>query len=134
MPHYRDRAEVYFATVKLIADDATYGDAVPLLSIHCAISLADSILVQFQGQRGSDPNHKETLRGLRRVCSSLGRDDDGIKHLTWLLQKKTDFIYGDQRLDQEADVKGAKLRTERFFSWAYKTFPEIVRTDIGAKP
>jgi hypothetical protein len=128
MPHHRDRAEKFFHTMKLIQDEKDYAEAVPLLAVHSAISLADAILVGLTGERGSDRNHRETVNALQQLCASKERSSDGLKHLQWLLANKTELIYGDKRLDPDTQVKNAGLHAERFAAWAYPAFPEIART------
>lgn len=130
MPHHRERAEKFFLTMKLIQDDKGYAEAVPLLAVHSAISLADAILVGLAGERGSDRNHRETVEALQQLCTSKKRSCDGLKHLSWLLANKTELIYGDNRLDPDAQIKSATLHAERFAAWAYPTFPEIARTGV----
>jgi len=114
--------------MKLIQDDKDYAEAVPLLAVHSAISLADAILVGLSGKRGSDTNHRDTIEALRQLCTSKKRSCDGLQHLSWLLANKTELVYGDKRLDPDTQVKMAGFRAERFATWAYKTFPEIART------
>jgi hypothetical protein len=128
MPHHRERADKFFHTMKLIQDDKGYAEAVPLLAVHSAISLADAILVGLTGERGSDRSHRETVEALQQLCASKKRTCDGLKHLSWLLGNKTELIYGDKRLDPDTQIKNAGLHAERFTAWAYTTFPEIART------
>lgn len=128
MPHHRERADKFFLTMKLIQDDKGYAEALPLLAVHSAISLADAILVSLTGKRGSDRNHRETVEAMQHLCASKKRNCDGLKHLSWLLTNKTELIYGDKRLDPDTQVKNAGLHAERFAAWAYTTFPEIART------
>ncbi len=128
MPHHRERADKFFRTMKLIQDENDYAEAVPLLAVHSAISLADAILVGLTGERGSDRNHKETVEAMQQLCASKKRNGEGLKHLAWLLGNKTELIYGDKRLDSDTHIKSAGLHAERFTAWAYSTFPEIART------
>jgi hypothetical protein len=130
MPHHRERADRFYHTMKLIQGEESYAEAVPLLAVHAAISLADAILVGLAGERGSDVNHKETVKALKQLCASKKRSLDGLKHLSWLLENKTELIYGDKRLDPDSQIKGAGLHAERFTVWAYNTFPEIARTGV----
>ncbi|MGA7078793.1 MAG: hypothetical protein ACLPZJ_12770 [Terriglobales bacterium] len=116
--------------MKLIQDDKDYAEAVPLLAVHSAISLADAILVGLTGERGSDRNHRETVGALQQLCASKRKTRDGLTHLSWLLENKTELIYGDTRLDPDTQIKSATLHAERFVAWAYKTFPEIARTGV----
>jgi hypothetical protein len=134
MPHHRDRAEVLFRTLLLVADDPSYSAAIPLLAVHTAISLADAILIGCFGRRGKDTNHRESLDSLALLCRERKRDLSGLKHLIWLLARKSDLVYGDRDLNRDSDVKAAFLHAERFVAWAYATFPEIARAEpIGVR-
>jgi hypothetical protein len=130
MSHHRNRADAFFQTMQLIAGDESHKNAIPLLAVHTAISLADAILVGFAGRRGNDGNHRESLDELRRMCNQRKRDLTGLKHLGWLLTRKTDFAYGDKNLDLDTDIKAALLHAQRFVTWAYLVFPEIARADL----
>jgi len=127
MPHHRDRADSFLRTIQLVGADPDYIEAVPLLAVHSAISLADAILIVCTEQRASDVNHRETLKALQALCAAGQRNSDGLQHLSWLLRRKTDLSYGDDRLDLDGDIKAARLHAERFAAWAYTTFPEIGR-------
>jgi hypothetical protein len=129
MSHHRDRAEALFRTMRLVAGDESYENAIPLLAVHTAISRADAILVVCAGRRGNDANHRESLNELSKMCNQWKRDSTGLKHLGWLLKRKTDFAYGDKNLDIDTDFKAALLHAERFVTWTYSVFPEIARTD-----
>ena len=115
--------------MELIELEAPYVQALPHLAVHASISYADAILVGFTGERGSNRNHKESLKALKKLCDSMHRDSDGLKHLTWLLGNKTELVYGDKSFDFD-EAKSAKLHAERFVTWAFNAFPEISRTGV----
>jgi len=100
--------------MRLVAGDESFKDAIPLLAVHTAISLADTILVGFAGRRGNDVNHRESLNELGKICNQRKQDSTGLKHLDWLLKRKTDFAYGDKNLNIDTDIKAAQLHAERF--------------------
>jgi hypothetical protein len=132
--HHRARAESFLRGMRDLKalDDETYsayGQALALLAVHAAISLADAVLVGYTGKRGNEQNHQVVLGHLRNLCHSQGIDDAGVTHLTWLLGKKTDFAYGDKRLGLAGEIKMAMLKVERFVTWASNGFPEIARDE-----
>jgi hypothetical protein len=106
-----------------------YGYAVALLAVHAAISIADAILIACTGQRSNERDHRTVLNNLRGLCGSHGADQEGVRQLTWLLSQKTDFAYGDKRIDFSKDVTHARVSADRFFAWAYRHFPEIGRIE-----
>jgi hypothetical protein len=127
---HRDRAESFRAGMNLLADDlSSYGNAVALLAVHTAISIADAVLVACTGERSNERDHRSVLRPLRALCGFRRKDQAGIKHFAWLISQKTDFAYGDRRLNLENDVKLARVKAERFIAWAYLSFPEIGPTE-----
>ncbi|MBI2375147.1 MAG: hypothetical protein HYV07_14220 [Deltaproteobacteria bacterium] len=130
MEHYRDRAESYKSArselVRTEKDFATYRDAVALLSVHAAISLMDAILCGFtKAGRSRSETHMDAVKDVAKLCSGRGLDDAGVKHLRWLVGRKSDFSYGTRRLDLENDVKAAQTKVDQAFAWAYRVFGPI---------
>ena len=124
--HHRDRAESFISAMKFLADDlATYKHAVVLLAVHASISFADAVLIACLGQRSRDQDHTAAIRDLRALCRTRRIDEKGIAHFSWLLQRKTDFSYGDHPRYGHTDVQSAMLNAERFQTWVYRTFGEV---------
>jgi hypothetical protein len=136
--HHLDRAESFrraMIDLRDLADDLhRYGYAVALLAVHAAISVADAVLIAYTGRRSNDRDHRTALGALRELCGLRGADREGIRQLGWLLSRKTDFAYGDKRIDLTKDVAHAKDSAERFFAWAYRQFPEIGRIEADNDP
>ena len=59
-PHYRDRAGVFFRTMKEVAARPEHADSLVLLAIHSAIAYADMVLVACTGARGAE-DHSEAI-------------------------------------------------------------------------
>ena len=126
---HRDRAESFREGMSLLADDLpSYGNAVALLAVHSAISIADAVLIACTGRRCNEPDHRSVLKPLRTLASSRRADPTGIGQLAWLVSRKTDFAYGDRSI-LDNDIANAKFKAERFLAWAYKNFPEIRRSE-----
>ena len=97
-----------------------------LLAIHSAISLNDAILARVTGERSKAEDHSAAARELERVCGELKiQKTPGVRHFSFLLRRKSDIAYGDQRIDDN-DVKSAIDRAERFTNWAYTHFKEVL--------
>lgn len=123
---YRDRAQSFIEGMRLLSLDlASYGNGVALLAVHAGISLADAILIACTGRRSNEQDHHSVLQPLRALCGSRNTDQEGLNHLAWIISQKTDFAYGNRRLDPDKEVTMATLRAERFVAWAYRCFPEI---------
>ena len=125
MAHHRTRSKAFFEAMQLLSDDLfSYGDAVALLAVHSAISLADAVLIATTGERSKDQDHSAAAKPLNRVCSMRKLDANGVKHLVWLLQNKSRFAYEDKPTIHN-NIKYATVTAERFRAWVYRTFPEV---------
>jgi hypothetical protein len=119
--------------MELLNDDvSSYRTGVGLLAIHSAISLNDAITVGLTGKRKTYQDHTKAARELERVCSSNRiPDKKGIDHFKWLLAQKNEVAYQGDRLD-DASVKMAVDKAQRFSAWAYNCFEEILRAQNNA--
>src|SRR3569623_1823052 len=119
MVHHRSRAESFIRGMKFLADDlATYAPTVALLAVHGAISLNDAVLVGCTGKRPREQDHRASSKSLRELCNDRKVDAEGVKHLNWLLDRKTDISYGD-RVITHNEVKSAATTVQRFQAWVY---------------
>ncbi len=103
---------------------ADYMPAIGLLSVHGCIALADALLVASGEQRSKESNHQDAAKRLRDTCSKMSVKSNGIDHFVWLLQKKTHFSYGEDRVD-DRDLAKAQLKSEQFFVWAMGAFSDV---------
>lgn len=79
------------------------------------------------GKRGKYQDHKQAALELDKLRASNGvKDTEGIKHLEWLLAKKNAVAYEHRFFDDDS-VRLAKQKAERFSTWAYNHFKEILR-------
>lgn len=124
--HYRDRADSFVHAVADLAvlDAESHAPAIGLLAVHGCIALADAVLVTVDGVRARGQDHGEALRRLRAWCSAKRIADGGLRHLDWLLARKTLFSFDDQRVDL-SELLSAKVKMEQFFAWAFQTFPRV---------
>jgi len=127
--HFLNRAQQFLDGMGQLKEGK--GNAAALLAVHSAISFSDAIRMHFTGQRGRGDDHSEAATALRNLCLARHADASGIKHLSWLLGKKTLIAYGDDRLDPTAHLCAAFLSAERFAAWVHRTFPEVTRKDLG---
>ena len=138
--HHLTRADAFYLTMQLIGSDpeysggGAYATAIPLLAVHTGISMADALLVFQRARRGSDPNHRESVRALMRLCSEMHVDNTGVSHYAWLVENKTNLVYDDQRTDQEQHIKKAALHAERFVRWVFRIFPDLARASNLEEP
>lgn len=128
--HYRERADCFFRAAQEldILEPATHAPAVGLLSVHGCIAMADALLIANTGERPRGNNHESAARQLRDWCSARRIADGGLKHLEWLLGKKTHFSYDDRYVDFQ-DLQTAKDKMGQFFKWAYETFPDVAQIE-----
>ncbi|MFZ0708364.1 MAG: hypothetical protein WAM71_22380 [Candidatus Korobacteraceae bacterium] len=117
--------------MKLLSDDLpAYHAAVALLAVHTAIALNDAILTALARRRLRAEAHENALAELEHVCAQVRlANKTGLQHLSWLLQQKTAISYSDERFGK-ADQ--ARLHAERFVTWAYHNFREVLRVQTEA--
>jgi hypothetical protein len=127
--HYRARGEGFHRAANElgILDTDNHSSAIALLSVHACISLADAISVATTGDRVRSDNHNEAVTKLQSWCKANGLQTGGIKHLQWLIGKKSDFAYGERPV--ESDLKIAEVKMDQFFVWALQTFPSVAELE-----
>ena len=59
----------------------------------------------IEGNTGNDPNHQESVRELKVLCSEMRLDNAGVSHYAWLVQNKTNLVYDDHRTDYEEHIQ-----------------------------
>lgn len=123
---YIEKADHFFQAMKLAADDpSSYRTSIALLAVHSAISLNDAIATGT-GNKSKNQDHLEAARGLEKISRKLGVANlNGLQHFRWLLQEKSKIAYGRERPD-DTFIRASITRAERFHSWAYNYFKEIL--------
>lgn len=126
--HYERRASGFYEAARdlEVLGEAKYFAAIGLLAVHGCIALADAVLVAVEGNRGCGEDHAEVARRLRSWCSARRVDAQGIKHLEWLLSKKSHFSYAEATVTDE-ELQRSKLKMDQFFGWAFRTFPAVAQ-------
>ena len=121
--HFLRRATQFGDAATLMEDDLdAYSDVVAVAAVHGAIALVDAILEGFGDGRSRDQNHKTAVVRLTTLCGRNRIPTDGIQHFTKLLSQKTEFSYGDKRLNFER-VKAAVVHFQRLLTWSFRNFP-----------
>jgi hypothetical protein len=130
---YIEKADHFFQAMRLAADDLpAYRTGISLLAVHSAISLNDAIAAGLTGKISRHQDHRVAVAELERISRKHRIGNlNGIGHLRWLVSEKTKIAYSSQRLD-DALVRMSVTRAERFQSWAYNNFKEILHASIGA--
>ncbi len=123
---FLNRANALFEGMKFLADDLrTYDAAVALLAVHGAIALNDAILVALTSRRSVAEAHDQAVRELQRTCKRLRiQSKSGVQHFRWLISSKTAISYADERFGRADE---AFAHAERFSTWAYNNFKEVLR-------
>ena len=126
--HYRSRADSLFCAARDLStlDDDLYSAAVGVIAVHGAIALADALLVACEGDRCRGDDHREPARRIRAWCSAKRCAEGGIRHLEWLIEKKSHFSYDDRRVEPH-ELQMAKVKMDQFFAWAFSTFPAVAQ-------
>lgn len=105
-----------------ISKDRALWNAVALLSVHCLISAADSVLVYRQKIRSAGEQHQEVaeLLGRDRELPDLNR---ALNHLRKGLAKKNLAAYEDRDLST-TEVGELADHADRFYDWASGLLPQ----------
>jgi hypothetical protein len=128
---HRIRADAFFDDMTFLAGDIeTYKHTVALLAVHASISLADAVLVKYTGRRSTDQDHRVVLSMLTKLCGVHRLPSDGVRHLSWLLGKKTDFAYSD-RLVIRSEAESARTKAQQFVTWVNRNFLEVKYNDAS---
>lgn len=115
--------------MRLTGDDlSAYRTGICIMAVHSCILMNDAILVAMTGKQRIFKDHKQSGRELAKVCNIHGVKSGGLRHLSWLLERKTKFSYTSDVIDN-AEVKLAMDHAEKFFSWAYTTFKGVLRVE-----
>ena len=130
---YIEKADHFLQAMKLAAMElAPYRTSIALLAVHSAISLNDAIAAGLTTKRSKHQDHLAAVKQLEGISRKHRIDNlNGIRHFRWLLTEKTRIAYGPDRLD-DALVQMSVDRAERFHSWAYNYFKEILHASAGA--
>jgi hypothetical protein len=132
---FRDRADCFFKTMQYCAEDKANAisplwNSVGLLAVHSAIALADAIMVGMTGKRVTAEDHKSAPETLAKLCKKRGWDASGIRHFRSLVSRKSDFAYGDKRIESY-ELEQALLHAQRFQAWAYRTMGENLTGELN---
>jgi hypothetical protein len=130
---YIEKADHFLKGMQLAAlEFAPYRTGIALLAVHSAISLNDAITTGITGKRCRHQDHLAAVRDLEGISRKHRVQNlNGIGHFRWLLTEKTNIAYGRRRLD-DALIRMSIDRAERFHSWAYNYFKEILHAAVGA--
>lgn len=124
---YIEKADHFLQTMKLAALElAPYRTSIALLAVHSAISLNDAIACGLTAKRSDEQDHLSAVKRLESISRKHRIQNlNGVGHFRWLLTQKTRIAYGPERLD-DALVLMSVDKAERFHSWAYNYFKEIL--------
>jgi hypothetical protein len=131
---YIEKADHFFRAMKLAGlEISEYRSSIALLAVHSAISLNDAITAGSTGKRVRHQDHRAAARELEGISRKQRIQNlNGVGHLRWLMVEKTRIAYGRERLD-DALVRMSVDRAERFHSWAYNYFKEILHASFDAQ-
>ena len=131
---YIEKADHFLQAMKLTALELVpYRTGIALLAVHSAISLNDAITAGLTGKKSKHQDHLAAVKELEGISRKHRIHNlNGIGHFRWLLTEKTRIAYGRERLD-DALILMSVDRAERFHSWAYNYFKEILHVSACAQ-
>lgn len=104
---------------RLMDDVASYKSAVALLAVHSAIAFNDAVSEKLSGTVHKGQDHSTASSKTKLACVKNKIDTSGIKHLEYLLSKKTEYSYSGI-VDQETAAYAAD-KAEKFSNWTYRS-------------
>ena len=113
--NYQRKAEEFYKAM-LYAEKAEYWNAVGLNAVHCAISIADAMLVKFSGMRSASDDHMLAV-DLMKQNLNLPDIRDKLNTLRRILAKKSLVEY-DSITFSKNDAMDIMKQSERFYLWA----------------
>lgn len=113
--NYLQKAEEFYKSM-VYAEKSEYWNAVGLNAVHCAISIADALLVKFGGLRSIDSDHMIVV-DLMRQKLNLDDMDNKLASLRRILSKKSLVEY-DNTVFSKNDATETMKQSERFYMWA----------------
>ena len=130
---YIEKADHFLQAMKLAALElAPYRTGIALLAVHSAISLNDAITAGVTGKKSTHQDHLVAVKELEGISRKHRIQNlNGTSHFRWLLTEKTRIAYSRERLG-DALIRMSVDRAERFHSWAYNYFKEILHASVGA--
>lgn len=102
-----------------------YAPAAALLAVHAAIAMCDAILVLHGEERSTSHGHEEAVARLRQLCGRLGAGDRGIAVFERLVARRGNIAHDEQRLTSK-EAEAIVVQAQRFTSWAYQAFPQML--------
>jgi len=105
-----------FYKAMLHAEKEGYWNAVGLNAVHCAISIADALLVRYSGMRSIDADHMVALDLMKQNLKIDGVGDK-LSAFRRILAKKSLIEY-DNAVFSQHDAREILKQAERFYIWA----------------
>jgi len=113
--NYQRKAEEFYKAM-LHAEKEGYWNAVGLNAVHCAISIADALLVRYSGMRSIDADHMVALDLMKQNLKIDGVGDK-LSAFRRILAKKSLIEY-DNAVFSQHDAREILKQAERFYIWA----------------
>lgn len=113
--NYQKKAEEFYLSM-LQAEKSGHWSAVGLNAVHCAISMADALLVKFSGIRSISSDHAVAVDLIKQNLN-IKDIDDKLNVLLRILAKKSLIEY-DSVPFSKSDASDIAKQSERFYLWA----------------
>ena len=113
--NYRKKAEEFYMAM-LQAEKAEHWNAAGLNAVHCAISMADALLVKFAGIRSISSDHIVVVEAIKQNLN-IPDMQNKLNSLLRVLAKKSLIEY-DSVSFSKSDAADIAKQAERFYLWA----------------
>lgn len=113
--NYQKKAEEFYLSM-LQAEKTGHWNAVGLNAVHCAISMADALLVKFSGTRSISSDHMVVVDLIKQNLN-INDIENRLNMLSRILAKKSLIEY-DSVPFSKSDASDIAKQSERFYLWA----------------
>jgi len=112
--NYQKKAEEFYMAM-LQAEKSGYWNAVGLNAVHCAISMADALLVKFAGIRSISNDHMVVVEVIKQNLDVRDMQNK-LNSLLRVLAKKSLIEYDSVPFSKN-DASDIAKQAERFYLW-----------------
>ena len=113
--NYQKKAEEFYKAM-LQSEKSEYWNAVGLSAVHCAISIADALLVKFRGIRSIGKDHMVVVDIIKQSLN-IKDINNKVTTLKRILAKKSLIEYDNAPFTKN-DAQDIMKQAERFYLWA----------------
>ena len=90
-------------------------DAIGLTGVHCAIAMADAVVIKLSGKRSAGDRHMDTCNLLQQTIPKK-EDKAQVERLRRIIEKKNLIEYESKRFTKK-EAEALSKHVQRFYEW-----------------